>query len=70
MPLSKLKAKKVPYSSVVGGSLTLIDEQERPRFMVLFCGTTEGIEKAESDALAERIAALIDEHGLEVPDRA
>jgi hypothetical protein len=65
-----LRAKKVPYSSVVGGSLTLHDNQDRARFMVLFAGTTEGITKEETAALQQRIADLIETHGLEVPERA
>lgn len=66
----RLKPKQVPYSSIVGGSIVLEDEAGRGRFMVMFCGTTEGITKDESKALQERIAALIDEYGLEVPERA
>lgn len=66
----KLAVRKTPYSSIVGGGLMLTDESGRARFMVLFTGTTEGIEKNENDALAEQFAAFIEQHGLEVPERA
>lgn len=65
----KLTAKVTPYSSVVGGGLTLTDEHGRPCFIVNFMGTTRGITKAENDALTKQFAAFIEEHGLDVPDR-
>lgn len=66
----KLLAKRTPYSSVVGGGLMLTDETGRARFMVIFTGTTEGIEKNENDALAEQFAKFIEQHGLVVPERS
>lgn len=65
----KLAAKAVPYSSVVGGGLSLHDASGAARFMVIFCGTTAGITKEENAALASQFAALIERDGLEVPDR-
>lgn len=65
----QLRAKVVPYSSVVGSSVTLIDENGRARFMVLACGTTEGITKEESESLVGGISDLINNHGIYVPTR-
>lgn len=63
----KLKTKVIPYSSVVGGSLTLLDETGAAQFMVMFCGTSWGISKEQSAALCEQIGRLINQVGLEVP---
>lgn len=63
----KLKAKKSPYSSIVGGGLQLVDDNGRTRFMVLFTGTTDGISKEQDAALAEQLVAWINQHGLDIP---
>jgi hypothetical protein len=64
----KLTARVNPYSSTVGGGLTLSDGI-RPAFMVLFCGTTAGITKEETAALSAQFKAWVDAHGLTVPQR-
>lgn len=46
----KLTAKEVPYSSIVGGGLMLIDESGRAAFQVMFMGTTNGITKEQTAA--------------------
>ena len=66
----KLKADKVPYSGTVGGGLCLIDENGRARFMVAIFGTTEGITKEETAAIASALVSGIPEDGIEVPERA
>jgi hypothetical protein len=48
----------------------LLDEKGHERFIVKFRETTAGISKEETAALSSRIAQLIDEHGLDVPDRS
>lgn len=65
----RLTAKVVPYSSIVVGGLMLQDEGGRAVFQVAFLGTTSGIIKAETEALAEAFAWWVNELGLEVPDR-
>lgn len=65
----KLTSKMTPYSSVVGGGLTLTAEDGSAAFMVMFIGTTKGITKEENQALAEQFHKWISEHGLSVPDR-
>lgn len=60
----RLKSKLVPYSSVVGGGLMLTDERGAAQFIVNFMGTSNGINKDQSDALAEQIQALINANGL------
>lgn len=63
----KLKAKQVPYSGVVGGGLLLTSEAGSAAFMIVFTGTTKGITKEQSDAMAKQVAKLINDHGLECP---
>ena len=65
----KLTANKTPYSSTVGGGLTLCDETGRARFMVLLCGTTEGITKGENDAIAACLADAVNAAPIEVAPR-
>lgn len=63
----RLTAKIIPFSSTVSGGLSLVDlvdEAGCPRFMVLFCGTTDGISGEQSDTISQRLAELINEHGL------
>lgn len=64
----KLKATKVPFSSVVGGGLMLTDEKGRAAFIVNFMGTTAGITKEQASAMAEAFAKWVNENGLEVPE--
>lgn len=64
-----LKAQITPYSSIVGGGLTLVDENERARFMVMLIGTDSGITKQESDEIASQLARLINERGISVAAR-
>lgn len=66
----KLRPDKVPYSSIVGGGLTLADSATgQIKFVVSLRGVSSGITKEETKALSDRIAELISEHGLEVPAR-
>lgn len=64
----RLTIQKTPYSSIVGGGLTLCDEAGRARFLVMFCGTTAGITKEETAALTEQFADALP-NGIDVPDR-
>jgi len=65
----KLKASQTPYSSTVGGGLTLVDEKGRARFMVAIFGTTEGITKEETAAIGAALASGIPANGIEVQER-
>lgn len=65
----KLDARVIPYSSVVGGGLQLLDPHGRARFQLALIGTTDGVTKEENRAIALRLAELINQHGLEVPCR-
>lgn len=60
----KLKAKLVPYSSVVGGGILLTDENGAARFQIILVGTTKGINKEQNDAICNQLKIIIDEHGL------
>ena len=62
----KLTSNSVPYSSVVGGGLSLLDENGRARFQVVLIGTTDGISKEQNDAISKRLHELINTHGLEI----
>lgn len=60
----------VPYSSIVGGGLQLIDKATgRAKFIVNFMGTTEGITAEETQALSEQFERFVAERGLSVPAR-
>lgn len=65
----KLDARLIPYSSVVGGGVSLLDQSGRAKFQIMLIGTTDGITKEESDAIARRLAELVNQHGLEVSKR-
>lgn len=65
----KLKAEQTPYSSTVGGGLTLIDEAGRARFMVAIFGTTQGITKEETAAIGAALRSGIPAVGIEIPER-
>lgn len=69
MTTDKLDARLVPYSSVVGGGLQLLDANGRARFQIAIFGTVNGITKEETRIISARIAELINQHGLEVPKR-
>jgi hypothetical protein len=64
-----LRLLRTPYSSIVGGGLSLHDMNGRARFMVMFIGTTEGITKDEDDALCEQFAACFEGRNIYVPER-
>lgn len=66
----KLKAKIVPYSSVVGGGLMLTSEDGAAAFILNFMGPAKGITKEQTDAMAKQIAVWINEKGLDVPAHA
>lgn len=64
----RLRTKIVPYSSIVGGGLQLLDEKGRAVFIVNFIGTAWGISKDQTASLSEQLSALIEAHGLFLPD--
>lgn len=66
----RLTAKPVPHSGIVGGGLMLCDATGRARFIVNFMGTTEGIRKEETAALAEQFAHYVNNHDVIVPERS
>lgn len=63
----KLTARTVPYSSIVGGGVQLMNEQGHAAFQIALVGTTKGITFETTKAIADRLVELINEHGLEVP---
>lgn len=63
----KLTSKPIPYSSIVGGGLVLLDENGRGRFQIAFFGTTDGISKEQTESLIKQIGGYINKHGLELP---
>jgi hypothetical protein len=65
----RLKAEKVPYSSVVGGGLVLTDETGRARFQVAIFGTDKGITKEETAAIGAALANGIPVDGIEIQER-
>jgi hypothetical protein len=65
----RLIARKTPYSSVVGGGLSLQDETGRMRFLISICGTTQGITKEEDREISEQLVALIGDRGIAVSAR-
>jgi hypothetical protein len=64
----KLHAHPISYSSVVGGGLTLLNEQGHAAFIIMIRGTSWGISKEQDAAITKQITDYINEHGLEVPD--
>lgn len=64
----KLKAKPVPYSSVVGGGVMLLYPTGAAAFQIVLMGTTKGISREQTVAITARLAELINQHGLEVPE--
>ena len=67
MTTMKVDARILPYSGIVGGGVQLLDAQGRAQFQIALMGTTNGISKEQTHAIARRIAELINQHGLEVP---
>lgn len=65
----RLSADMVPYSSIVGGGLTLKKIDGTAGFIVNFIGTTAGITKAETQALSEQFAWFVSNYGCYVPAR-
>lgn len=65
-----LFAADVPFSSVVGGGLTLKTIDGRAAFIVNFMGTTQGITKEESVALSDQFRWFVQMYGIAVPKRA
>lgn len=66
----RLSAELVPYSSIVGGGLTLKKLDGRAGFIVNFIGTSEGITKEETTALSQQFAWFISNYGCFVPARS
>jgi len=69
-PTVKLTVDFVPYSSIVGGGLTLKRMDGRAGFIVNFIGTTEGITRDETAALSDQFAWFVQNYGCYVPARA
>jgi hypothetical protein len=65
----RLTAKITPYSSTVGGGLQLCGPDGRTRFMVMFCGITDGITKEETAALSEQFQHYVNNHDVVIQDR-
>jgi len=65
----KLSAMPVPYSSVVGGGLALNKIDGSAGFIVNFMGTSNGITKAETEALTEQFRWFVNSFGCAVPKR-
>lgn len=66
----KLHADAFPYSSVVGGGLSLSRGEDGPiAFLIHATGTTQGITRQETEEIAGRLVELINTHGLEVTPR-
>lgn len=64
----KLSAQVVPYSSLVGSGVALVDGEGARRFLVCFTGLAHGCGPRQSEALAAALAARINASPLEVPD--
>lgn len=62
-------AQPIPYSSVVGGGLTLIEADGRAAFIVNFMGTTNGITKEETEAFSDQFRWFVNTFGCFVPAR-
>lgn len=62
-------AETVPYSSIVGGGLTLKSIDGRAAFIVNFIGTSRGITKEETAALADQFRWFVKHYGVSVPKR-
>lgn len=64
----KLKAKITPYSSIVGGGVTLFDEAGRVQFQIAILGVA-GITKEQSTAISAHIVKAMDADPLTLPDK-
>jgi len=65
----RLTAKITSYSGTVGGGLQLCGPDGLTKFMVMFCGITDGITKEETAALSEQFAHYVNSHDVVVQDR-
>lgn len=64
----KLKAQIVPYSSIVGGGVLLLDERGAAVFQIGLRGTSRGITKEQTEIITTRLVELINRCGLEVEE--
>lgn len=65
--IKQLYAATIPFSSNVGGGISLRDKDKGvPLFQLAFIGTRNGISKEQTESLANQIAKLINEHGVSV----
>ncbi len=55
--LPELIATKTEWSIRVGGGVTLSLKNGRPKYLIMVCGTTDGINKEQDAAICERIIA-------------
>lgn len=60
----KLKAQKVPYSSVVGGGVLLTNEKGAAQFQIAIFGTTNGITKEQTGAISTFLVDAINKGDL------
>lgn len=67
----RLRAKTVPYSSIVGGGLMLTDTiTGEARFIVTVRGVSGGITRRETEIISKALAiGFQGDDGVEVPDR-
>jgi hypothetical protein len=65
----KLKARAIGYSGVVGGGVTLDNEEGHACFVLSLIGTTKGVTKQETDEICARLVLLINSGGLIVTER-
>lgn len=66
----KLVSSITPYSSIVGGGLTLRRIDGRAGFIVNFIGTSEGITPEETAALSAQFEWFVSNFGCAVPSRS
>lgn len=66
----RLTADIVPYSSIVGGGLVLKKLNGQACFILNFIGTTEGVTKSETVALAQQFSWFVNTYGVYVPPRS
>lgn len=64
----KIRAQPISYSSIVGGGIMLLDDKGRACGQIAFIGGGSRITSEQDNAMSRQIAALINTHGLEIPD--
>lgn len=64
----RVSAKVVPWSSIVGGGVKLLDPSGKVCFMVAFIGMQQGITKEQSVALSEQFVTWVNNHKVTVPE--